>query len=155
MQQKDVETIKRINERIMKENEEIKRQFDQLNEQHQKDKQKEHQKENEIRKISQKKKILEVVVKTLGNCDRIKINHASDKDQQIKYLKIQLQQEKDTGKILVKDDVEMKSKIKLQKIILKPKEQEEKERKNKLNEIKIEIDEIKRENIQQIKDSNI
>ena len=40
----------------MKENEEIKRQFDQLNEQHQKDKQKEHQKENEIRKISQKRK---------------------------------------------------------------------------------------------------
>ena len=37
LQQKDVETIKRINERIMKENEEIKRQFDQLNEQHQKD----------------------------------------------------------------------------------------------------------------------
>ena len=49
----------------------------------------------------------------------------------------------------------MKSKIKLQKIILKPKEHKEKERKNKLNEIKIEIDEIKRENIQQIKDSNI
>ena len=73
----------------------------------------------------------------------------------IKDLKIQLQKEKDTGKILVKDDVEMKSKIKLQKIILKPKEHKEKERKNKLNEIKIEIDEIKRENIQQIKDSNI
>ena len=70
-------------------------------------------------------------------------------------MKIQLQKEKDTGKILVKGDVEMKSKIKLQKIIRKPKEQEEKERKNKLNEIKTEIDEIKRENIQQIKDSNI
>ena len=61
-----------------------------------------------------------------------------------KRLENTTKKEKDTGKILVKDDVEMKSKIKLQKIILKPKEQEEKERKNKLNEIKIEIDEIKR-----------
>ena len=39
--------------------EEIKRQFDQLKVQHQKDKQKEQQKENEITKISQEKKILE------------------------------------------------------------------------------------------------
>ena len=61
--------------------EEIKRQFDQLKQQHQKDKQKEQQKENKITKISQKKKILQAVVKTLGNCDRININHASDKDQ--------------------------------------------------------------------------
>ena len=45
-------------------------------------------------KISQEKKILEAVVKTLGNCDRIKINHVSDKDQQIKDLKIQLQKRK-------------------------------------------------------------
>ena len=87
----------------MKEKEEIIRQFDQSKEQHQKNKQKEHQKENEITKISQEKKILEAVVKTLGNCDRIKINHALDKDQQNKDLKIQLQKEKDTGKILVKD----------------------------------------------------
>ena len=130
----------------MKEKEEIKRQFDQLKEQHQKDKQKEQQKENEITKISQEKKILEAVVKTLGNCDRIKRNHASDKDQQIKDLKIQLQKEKDTGKILVKDT---------QEIILKQKEQEEKERKNKPNEIKKEIDKIKRENQQQTKNSNI
>ena len=63
----------------MKEKGEIKRQFDQLKEQHQKHKQKEQPKENEITKISQEKKILEVVVKTLGNCDRIKINH--DKHQ--------------------------------------------------------------------------
>ena len=68
----------------MKEKEEIKRQFDQLKEQHQKDKQKEQQKENEITKISQEKKILEAVVKALGNCKRIKVNHLSDKDQQIK-----------------------------------------------------------------------
>ena len=88
LKQKEVETIKRINERTIKEKEEIKRQFDQLKEQHQKDKQKEQQKENEITKISQEKKILEAVVKTLGNCDRIKINHASDKDQQIKDLQI-------------------------------------------------------------------
>ena len=107
--QKEVETIKRINERIMKEKEETKRQFDQLKEQHQKNKQKEQQKENEITKISQETKILETVVTTLGNCDRIKINHASDKDQKIKDLKIQLQKEKDTGEILVKDNVEMKS----------------------------------------------
>ena len=119
LKQKEVETIKRINEKTMKEKEEIKRQFDQLKEQHQKDKQKEQQKENEITKISQEKKILEAVVKTLGNCDRIKINHASDKDQQIKDLQIQLQKEKDTGKILVKDNVEMKSKISAQQIILK------------------------------------
>ena len=46
----------------MKEKEEIKGQFDQLKEQHQKDKQKEQQKENEITKISQEKKILEAVV---------------------------------------------------------------------------------------------
>ena len=37
-------------------NEEIKRQFDQLKGQHEKDKQKEQQKENEITKISQEKK---------------------------------------------------------------------------------------------------
>ena len=136
----------------MKEKEEIKGQFDQLKEQHQKDKLKQQQKENEITKISQEKKILEAVVKTLGNCDRIKINHASDKDQQIKNLQIQLQKEKDTGKILVKDNVEMKSKISTQEIILKQKEQEEKAREN---EIKKEIDKIKRENQQQIKNSNI
>ena len=155
LKQKEVETIKRINEKTMKEKKEIKGQFDQLKEQHQKDKLKQQQKENEITKISQKKKILEAVVKTLGNCDRIKINHASDKDQQIKDLQIQLQKEKDTGKILVKDNVEMKSKISTQEIILKQKEQEEKARENELNEIKKEIDKIKRENQQQIKNSNI
>ena len=153
--QREVETIKRINERIMKEKEEIKRQFDQLKEQHQKDKQKEQQKENEITKISQEKKILEAVVKTLGNCDRIKINHASDKDQQIKDLQIQLQKEKDTGKILVKDNVEMKSKISTQEIILKQKEEEEKARENELNEIKKKIEKIKGEDQQQTKHSNI
>ena len=153
--QKEVETIKRINERIMKEKEEIKRQFDQLKEQHEKDKQKEQQKENEITKISQEKKILEAVVKTLGNCDRIKINHASDKDQQIKDLQIQLQKEKDTGKILVKDNVEMKSKISTQEIILKQKEQEEKARENELNDIKKAMDKIERENQQQTNNSNI
>ena len=88
LKQKEVETIKRISEKAMKEKEEIKRQFDQLKEQHQKDKQKEQQKENEITKISQEKKKLEAVVKTLRNCDRIKINHVSYKDQQIKDLKI-------------------------------------------------------------------
>ena len=86
-------------------------------------KQKEQQKENEITKISQEKKILEAVVKT-GNCDRIKINHASDKDQQIKDLQIQPQKENDTAKILAKDNTEMKSKISTQEIILKQKEQE-------------------------------
>ena len=131
----------------MKEKEEIKRQFDQLKEQHQKDKKKEQQKENEITKISQEKKILEAVVKTLGNCDRIKINHASDKDQQIKDLQIQLQKEKDTGKILVKDNVEMKSKISTQEIILKQKQQEEKARENELNEVKKEIEIKSKENI--------
>ena len=155
LKQKDVETIKRINEKTMKEKEEIKGQFDQLKEQHQKDKLKQQQKENEITKISQEKKILEAVVKTLGNCDRIKINHASDKDQQIKNLQIQLQKEKDTGKILVKDNVEMKPKISTQELILKQKEQEEKARENELHEIKKEIDKIKRENQQQIKNSNI
>ena len=155
LKQKEVETIKRINEKTMKEKEEIKGQFDQLKEQDQKDKLKQQQKESEITKISQEKKILEAVVKTLGHCDRIKINHASDKDQQIKDLQIQLQKEKDTGKILVKDNVEMKSKISTQEIILKQKEQEEKARENELNEIKKEIDKIKRENQQQIKNSNI
>ena len=116
-----------ITSRKMKEKKEIKRQFDELKDQHQKEKQKEQQQENEITKISQKKKILEAVVKT-GNCDRIKINHGSDKDQQIKDLQIQLQKEKDTGKILVKDNVEMKSKISTQEIILKQKQQEEKAR---------------------------
>ena len=139
LKQKEVDTIKRINEKTMKEKEEIKGQFDQLKEQHQKDKLKQQQKENEITQISQEKKILEAVVKTLGNCDRIKINHASDKDQQIKDLQIQLQKEKDTGKILVKDNVQMKSKISTQEIILKQKEQEEKARENELNEIKKEI----------------
>ena len=137
----------------MKEKEETKRQFDQLKEQHEKDKQKEQQKENEITKISQEKKILEVVVKTLGNCDRIKINHAPGKDQQIKDLQIQLQKEKDAGKILVKDNVEMKSKISTQEIILKQKEQEEKARENEFNEIKKETDKIKREKLQEEKDT--
>ena len=153
--QKEIETIKRIIERIMKEEEEIKRQFDQLKEQHQKGKQKGQQKENEITKISQENKILETVINRLGNCNRIKINHASDKDQQIKDLKIQLRKEKDIGKILVKDNVEMKSKISTQEMILKQKEQEEKEKENELNGIKKEIDKIKRENQQQIKNSNI
>ena len=45
----------------------------------------------------------------------------------------------------------MKSKISTQEIILKQKEQEEKARKNELNEIKKEIEKIKRENQQQIK----
>ena len=49
----------------------------------------------------------------------------------------------------------MKSKISTQEIILKQKEQEEKARENELNEIKKEIDKIKRENQQQIKNSNI
>ena len=87
LKEREVETIKRINERILKK-EEIKILFGQLKEQHQKDKQKEQQKENEITKISQEKKKLEAVVKTLRNCDRIKINHVSYKDQQIKDLKI-------------------------------------------------------------------
>ena len=82
----------------MKETEEIKRQFDQLKEQHQKNKQKEQQKENEITKISQGKKILEAVVKTLENCDRIKINNASGKDRQTKDLKIQLKKKRVLGK---------------------------------------------------------
>ena len=98
---------------------------------------------------------MEAAVKTLGNCDRIKINHASDKDQQIKDLQIQLQKEKDTGKILVKDNVEIKSKISTQEIILKQKEEEEKARENELNEIKKEIEKIKGEDQQQTKHSNI
>ena len=108
LKQREVENTKRISERIMKEKEEIKRQFDQLKEQHQNEKQKERQKQKETTQISQEKKILEAVVKTLGNCDRIKTNHVSDKDQQIKNLKIQLEKEKDSGEILVKDNVEMK-----------------------------------------------
>ena len=47
LKQRKVETIKGINERIMKEKEEIKMQFDQLKEHHQKDKQKEQQKVHE------------------------------------------------------------------------------------------------------------
>ena len=135
--------------------EDIKRQLGQFKELPQKDKQKEQQKENEIIKISQEQKILEAVVKILGNCDRTEINHVSEKDQQIKDLKIQLQKEKDTGKILVKDNIEMKSKINTQEIILKQKKHEEKERKNELNEIKKEIDKIKGENLQQTRNSNI
>ena len=49
----------------------------------------------------------------------------------------------------------MKSKINTQEIILKQKEQEKKERKNELHEIKKEIDTIKRENLQQTKNLNI
>ena len=97
LKQMEVECIKRINERIMKEKEEIKRQFDQLKEQHQKDKQKEQQKENEIKKISQEK-MLEAVVKTLGNCVKIKINHVSGKDQQIKDLKYSYKKKRVLGK---------------------------------------------------------
>ena len=43
-------------------------------------------------------KILEAVVKTLGNYDRIKVNYLSDKDQQIKDLKIQLKKKRILGK---------------------------------------------------------
>ena len=82
----------------MKEKEEIKRQFDQLKEQQQKDKQKEQQKENEITKISQEKKILEAVVKTLQNCDRIKINHASDKTSKSKIYKYSYKKKRILGK---------------------------------------------------------
>ena len=49
----------------------------------------------------------------------------------------------------------MKSKINEQKIISKQKEKEEKERKNKLNEIKKEIDKIKTENPRQTSNLNI
>ena len=94
------------------------------------------------------------VVKTLGNCDRININHISDKDQQIKDLKIQLQKERDTGKISVRDNVEMKSNINTPNYI-KTKGTRGKERMNELNEIKKEIDKSKRENTQQSKSSNI
>ena len=55
----------------------------------------------------------------------------------------------------MKDNVEMKSKISTQEIILKQKEQEEKTRKNELYETKKEIDKIKRENQQQTENSNI
>ena len=74
----------------MKEKEKVKRQFDQLKEEHQKDKQKEQQIEDEITKNSQENRVLEALIKKLGNCDRIEINHVSDKDQKIKDLKIQL-----------------------------------------------------------------
>ena len=47
------------------------------------------------------------------------INHESDKDQQIKDLKMQLQKQKDTGKILLKDNAKMKQKINTQEVILK------------------------------------
>ena len=50
--------------------------------------------------------------------------HVSDKDQQIKDLKIEPQKEKDTRKILLKDNVEMSAKINTKQIILKQKEQE-------------------------------
>ena len=55
----------------------------------------------------------------------------------------------------MKDNVEMKSKISTQEIILKQKEQEEKTRENELYETKKEIDKIKRENQQQTENSNI
>ena len=99
-QRKNTTYVKLNNERVMKEKQEIKSQFDELKEQHQKDKQKEQKKQNEM--------TLETIAKTLGNCDRIKINHVPDKDQQIKDFKIQLQKEKDTSKILLKYNVEMK-----------------------------------------------
>ena len=56
LKKRELETIKRISERIMKEKEEIKTQFDQIKKQHQKDKQKEQQKENEIQKSLKKRK---------------------------------------------------------------------------------------------------
>ena len=83
------------------------------------------------------------------------MDHVSNKDQQIKDLKIQLQKDQDTGKILVKDNVEMKSKINTQEMILKQEEQEEMERKNELNEIKKEIVKIKKQNLQQTENSNM
>ena len=82
----------------MKENKEIERQFDQIKEQYQKGKQKEQQKENEITKINQEKKILKAVVKKLGNCDRININHVSDKDQQIKDIECSYKKKRMLGK---------------------------------------------------------
>ena len=66
---------------------------------------------------------------------------------------MQLQKEKDAGKILVKDNVEMKSKINTEEIIVKQKKQEEKERKNKLNEIKKSPQQTKHLNIE--KENNI
>ena len=75
-------------------------------------------------------------MRILGYCDRIKINHASDKGQQIKDVKILLQKEKDTGKMLVTENVEMKPKISTQEITLKQKKQDGKEKNNELTEIK-------------------
>ena len=103
----------------MKEKEEIKRQTDKLKKQHQKDKQKERQKENEITKIIQGKKYQRWQFKHQET-----VAHVSDKDQQIKDLKIEPQKEKDTRKILLKDNVEMSAKINTKQIILKQKEQE-------------------------------
>ena len=90
LKQREVETMKRNKEIIMKITEEIIRQFDQSKEQHQKNKQKEQQKDNEITKISQEKKILEALVKTFENYNRIKLNHVSDKDQQHYVKSIQI-----------------------------------------------------------------
>ena len=56
LKKRELETIKRISGRIMKEKEEIKTQFDQIKKQHQKDKQKEQRKENEIQKSVKKRK---------------------------------------------------------------------------------------------------
>ena len=102
----------------MKGNEEIKGQTDKLKKQHQKDKQKERQKENEVTKIIQGKKYQRCQFKHQET-----VAHVSDKDQQIKDLKIEPQKEKDTKKIL-KDNVEMNAKINTKQIILKQKEQE-------------------------------
>ena len=66
---------------------------------------------------------------------------------QTKTNKIQLQKEKDTGKILVKRNAGIKSKISIQEIILKQKEQEEKARENELNGVKKEIEIKSKENI--------
>ena len=96
-----------------------------------------------------------MVVKTLENCDRIKINHVSDKDQQVKDLKIQLQKQKNTGKILVKDNVEMNSKIRRHtRNHIKAKGIRRKRKENELDEIKKEVDKINGENVQHTKNSN-
>ena len=77
------------------------------------------------------------------------------KTNKTKILKVQLQKQKDTGKILVKDNVEMNSKIRIHtRNHIKAKGIRRKRKENELNEIKKEVDKINRENVQQTKNSN-
>ena len=147
--------LERKNKEISEEHTKTKNELEEIIKQkHQCNKQRE-QKELEITKLQQEKRTLEELVKSFRNFNRIKITQVPDKEQTINNLKAQLQKEIGQGKILVKDNVEMKARISRQENEIKQRLTEEVNRKRELQETKEQLDKIKKEQQQHIKNSKI